>query len=73
MSGYSNQGANDKIKNQFELVLVAAQRARELRKGAKPKVNCKNGPAVTALKEIEAGLHTKEDFLKTIKPKRTDR
>jgi DNA-directed RNA polymerase subunit omega len=45
------------IGNRFNLVLVAAQRARELRRGSRPLVDNINNttPVVLALKEIEQG------------------
>lgn len=44
-----------KIPNRFQLVLAATYRARMLSQGHTPKVDCKNKPAVTALREIAAG------------------
>jgi DNA-directed RNA polymerase subunit omega len=41
-------------ENRFALVLLAAQRARQLMKGAPALVPSKNRPAVTALREIAA-------------------
>ena len=41
--------------NRFALVVLAAQRARQLMKGASPLVASKNRAAVTALREIAAG------------------
>jgi DNA-directed RNA polymerase subunit omega len=41
--------------NRFALVVLAAQRARQLMKGAAPLVQSKNKSAVTALREIAAG------------------
>lgn len=41
--------------NRFALVVLAAQRARQLAKGAQPLEECDNKPAVTALREIAAG------------------
>lgn len=41
-------------ENRFALVLLAAQRARQLMKGAPALVHSKNRPAVTALREIAA-------------------
>lgn len=38
--------------NRFALVVLAAERARQLSKGARPLVECDNKPAVTALREI---------------------
>ena len=44
-----------KIPNRFELVVVAARRAKELLKGAPPLVRSENKEVVTALREIAAG------------------
>jgi DNA-directed RNA polymerase subunit omega len=41
--------------NRFALVVLAAQRARQLMKGSAPLVPSKNRAAVTALREIAAG------------------
>ena len=41
-----------KIPNRFELVVVAAQRAKELLKGTLPLVSSDNKEVVTALREI---------------------
>ncbi len=43
------------IPNRFELVLSATYRARMLIQGHTPKIESKNKPAVTALREIAAG------------------
>jgi DNA-directed RNA polymerase subunit omega len=43
------------IPNRFQLVLAATYRARMLSKGHTAKVESKNKPAVTALREIAAG------------------
>jgi DNA-directed RNA polymerase subunit omega len=45
----------DKIPNRFELVLSATYRARMLSQGHTAKVESKNKPCVTALREIAAG------------------
>jgi len=42
-------------KNRFALVILAAQRTRQLLKGAKPLVRTDNREVVTALREIAAG------------------
>jgi len=42
-------------KNRFALVLLAAQRTRQLLKGKKPLVEADNREIVTALREIAAG------------------
>lgn len=48
------------IDNQFDLVIVAAKRARRLANGAAPLVDLENDkPTVVALREIAAGLITK--------------
>ena len=44
-----------KIPNRSQLVLAATYRARMLRQGHAPKVETKNKPGVTALREIAAG------------------
>jgi len=54
------------IGNRFELVLIAAQRARELRRGHRPLVTTPNGNVVTALQEIEAG-HVGREYLKKVR------
>jgi DNA-directed RNA polymerase subunit omega len=43
------------INNRFALVILGAERARQLAKGAQSLVDCENKPAVTALREIAAG------------------
>lgn len=45
----------EKEPNRFALVILAAERARALAKGADPLVECDNKPAVTALREIAMG------------------
>jgi DNA-directed RNA polymerase subunit omega len=45
----------EKVGNRFALVILAAERARQLSKGARPLVECDNKPAVTALREIADG------------------
>ena len=41
--------------NRFSLVILAAERARQLLKGAQPLLQCRNKAAVTALREVAAG------------------
>ena len=43
------------IPNRFQLVLAAPSRPRRHSQGHTPKVESKNKPAVTALREIAAG------------------
>jgi DNA-directed RNA polymerase subunit omega len=54
----------ENMENRFELVLVAARRARQLQTGGKePRVAWENDkPAVVALREIAEGLVTR-DFI----------
>ena len=42
----------EKVGNRFALVILGAERSRQLSKGAKAMVRCDNKPAVTALREI---------------------
>jgi DNA-directed RNA polymerase subunit omega len=44
-----------RVESRFELVLLAARRAKMLMKGAKPLVESDNRPIVTALREVAAG------------------
>ncbi len=45
----------EKIPNRFQLVLAATYRARMLSQGHTPKIESRNKPSVTALREIAAG------------------
>lgn len=45
----------EKVGNRFALVILAAERARQLSRGAEPMVECDNKPAVTSLREIADG------------------
>ncbi len=62
MARVTVQDAVEKIGNRFDLVLVAASRARQMQTGGKdalvPEENDK--PTVIALREIEEGLITKD-------------
>ena len=44
-----------KIPNRFQLVLAATYRARMLSQGHSPKLESKNKPSVTALREVANG------------------
>lgn len=64
MARISSEEAVKQIGNRFELILVAAQRARELKNGSMPKVKGEDASVtITALREIEQGLYTKADYL----------
>ncbi len=45
----------ERVDNRFGLIHLAANRVRQLRKGAEPLVVCKNRDTVVALREIAAG------------------
>ena len=51
----------ENVDNRFQLVLVAARRARQIALGQEPRVLWENDkPTVVALREIAAGLTTSE-------------
>jgi DNA-directed RNA polymerase subunit omega len=54
------------VGNRFDLVLIAAARVRELRRGHAKQVSGVNTPTITALQEIEAGLVGRE-YLKRVR------
>jgi len=70
MARLTSQLAVEAVGNRYDLVLIASRRTRELTHGWKPLVTCKNGPIVTALREIEQGKIGR-DYLK--KPLNLDR
>jgi len=43
------------VESRFELVILAARRAKMIMKGAKPLVETDNRPIVSALREVAAG------------------
>ncbi len=55
----------DNISNRFELTLAAAYRARQLAQGASPKIDSRDKPTVTALREI-AGQHVGREMLRKV-------
>lgn len=57
-----------KVPNRFALVILAAERARQLSRGADPLVQCDNKPAVTSLREIASGnVVFREDIVEVIR------
>jgi len=44
-----------KVESRFELVILAARRAKMIMKGASPLVESNNRPIVAALREVAAG------------------
>jgi DNA-directed RNA polymerase omega subunit len=65
---YTSEDAVSMVGNRFDLVLIASQRVRELKRGHRSTLNTKAGPVVTALQEVEAGLVGRE-YLKRIREK----
>jgi DNA-directed RNA polymerase subunit omega len=63
---YTSEEAANMVGNRFDLVLIASQRVRELKRGHRSTLNTKSGPMVTALEEIELGLVGRE-YLKRIR------
>jgi len=70
MARLTSEVASRQVGSKYDLVLIAARRARELNRGWRPMVRCNNGIVVTALREIEAGLIGR-DYLR--KPQNLDR
>ena len=66
MPRISSEKAVEAVGNRYDLVLIAAQRVRELKNNHRPKLQTKDGPCLTALKEIEEGL-VGRDYLKRLK------
>jgi len=57
----------EKVPNRFALVVLAAERARQIARGAPALVDCDNKPAVCALREIAAGMvEFREDVKQTV-------
>jgi DNA-directed RNA polymerase subunit omega len=56
----------EKVPNRFALVVLAAERARQLARGSSPGVDCDNKPAVTSLREIAAGLVSFREDVKEV-------
>jgi DNA-directed RNA polymerase subunit omega len=56
------------VNNHFALVVLGAERARQIAAGARRLVECTNKPAVTALREIGAGkVSFKENVEDTVR------
>lgn len=66
----SSEDAVTAVGNRFDLVLMSAQRIKELRKGAIPRVTTYKSVVSTALAEIEQGKYTHVDYEKAIKLKK---
>jgi len=70
-SRLTSQLAVEQIGNRFDLVLVASQRARELKNGSLPRVAEAGKTFIsTALREIEEGKYTYKDYINKLPKKR---
>jgi DNA-directed RNA polymerase subunit omega len=59
----------EKVTNRFALVILGAERARQLANGGRALVRCDNKAAVTALREIAKGqVRYNESVENTVKP-----
>ena len=69
MAKTTSQKAIAMIGNKFDMVLIAAARARELKRGKKSTMAGADAssPIVTALTEIEVGLVGRE-YLRKLRP-----
>jgi len=70
MARITSELAAQAVGNKYDLVLIAARRARELKRGWRARVDGKDGYLVTAIREIEQGLIGREYLLK---PRMLDR
>jgi len=58
----------EKVGNRFALVILGAERARQLATGGRALVSCTNKPAVTSLREIARGqVHFNESVDGTVR------
>ena len=55
MARITVQDCLKKVDSRFELVILAARRAKMLMRGAKPLVESDNRPIVEALREVASG------------------
>ena len=71
MARVTSQAAVEAIGNRYDLVLAASQRSRELKNGSMPKTsNVGSSHNVTALREIEEGKYTFQDYLNKLHTKK---
>jgi len=64
MPRQSSAKAVEAVGNRYDLILIAAQRVRELNKGHRPKMTVNDNKSITALTEIENGLVGREYLLR---------
>ena len=65
MARFTSDKAAQAVGSKFDLILIAAIRARELRNGHTALVKSGNGTVVTAIREVEEG-HIGREYLKKI-------
>ena len=71
MARYTSQKAAEMFGGKFDLIIGASTRARALQAGSPQRVEGKDATAVvTALREIEEGKYTREEWLKSIPSKK---
>jgi len=70
MARYTSEKAAEMVGGRFDLVLMASHRARELKNGHVKRVEGTDATAVvTALREIEEGKYTKQEWLNSLPKK----
>ena len=62
MAHIDRNKAVEKAGGQHDLILMAAHRAREIQNGSSPRIDEDHSAPVIALKEIERGLYTVEEY-----------
>lgn len=70
MARITSEDAVKAIGDRFQLILVASQRARELKSGHAAKIKSDDGAIITALREIEQGEYTLKDYMNSLPTKR---
>lgn len=73
LTGITSNAAVEAVGNRYDLILIAATRARELNAGRQPKLLSKHSAGVTALGEIEHGLIGRNYLLKEPPQQRNNR
>jgi len=67
MARVTSEKAIKIIGSQFELVVIAGHRARQIDKGDPPRVDPRNDKShVVAVREIEEGKYTKEEYYESL-------
>lgn len=70
MARYTSQVASQNVGGQYRLVIAAAQRARQLDKNESLPRRKGEGIAVAAIRDIEEGRFTWDDYINNFKPAR---